>query len=658
MRSEVQLLDGPLIQLQIPFTLTCERDFCVLRKFPHARTNPGVKAALNAITLSNYFGLAAISLLTLNILIGLLLSTKYNPVRKWPHRRVNTLQLHNWTGYTALAVSLVHPVLILFSSTAHFRFIDIVYPINAPKQPYVNTIGSLALYLLLITVVTSYFRLEIGRKIWKPLHFATYALFALYAVHALLTDPNLKNAPFDPFDAEKVYVEFCILLVLIGIVLRIRWQLRQPAPRVHRPKAPRSGVWIIVVGASLGASKLAPAQATIQQSSVPTDRAATTDSLHSGERTWGYDPDAGPVFRKGDFKWTLWGFAERYWGPQSAVVSADAWRRVRQGMEFDLPRFNASFRPVAVYEVDLTNNNFFRSGRASQIFENFYLAIQNPEDASRFRVLFGENTHILSREDNLSSGNLPTINRSLILEEHGSVNSFGTQWGVEFFKAVSSRTGLALSAQDNRGSLNTAHPSYRVGNSIAAKLTSVVVRNPRRGRTLILGTGIDYTRSIYNRSFALSSAIGGEPLGGSTATGNKFSLEGDASYGWSVGSHPLLAEGEFIFSDFAQSLTDVSGGYAMLQGSIFEDPKWGDVYPFARYDVVRLGREVAPGRAKQEAMRVGANYNLPRVDKHISLHLEYALNHVAGPLAIVPRDRQFSELRLELRLNSARYIRH
>lgn len=195
---------------------------------------------MSAIDLSSYFGLGAISLLTLNILIGILLSAKYNPVRRWPHRRINTLKLHNWTGYAALAFSLVHPVLILFSSTARFHWIDIVYPVNAPKQPYINALGALALYLLIVTVVTSYFRFEIGRKVWKRLHFVTYALFVLYAMHALLTDPNLKDAPLDPFDAEKVYVELCIVVVVVAIWFRIRWQMRQPPPRIHRSKQSRT----------------------------------------------------------------------------------------------------------------------------------------------------------------------------------------------------------------------------------------------------------------------------------------------------------------------------------------------------------------------------------------------------------------------------------
>ncbi|MDQ6716799.1 MAG: ferric reductase-like transmembrane domain-containing protein [Gemmatimonadota bacterium] len=191
---------------------------------------------MSAIDLSSYAGLAAITLLTLNILIGLLLSTKYNPVRRWPHRRVNTVMVHNWTGYAALAATLVHPALILFSGTEHFRWLDLIYPLNAPKQPGINTFGAAALYILCFTVATSYFRFEIGRKWWKKMHLLTYAMFPLYAIHGILTDPTLKGATLDPLDAEKVYVELCVLVVLAAIAARIRWQSKQPQRRVHRRK--------------------------------------------------------------------------------------------------------------------------------------------------------------------------------------------------------------------------------------------------------------------------------------------------------------------------------------------------------------------------------------------------------------------------------------
>ncbi len=193
---------------------------------------------MTAIDLSSYAGLVAVGLLTLNILVGLLLSVKYNPVRRWPHRRINTFKIHNWTAYFALAACALHPVILLFSSTAHFGVVDIVYPVHAPKQPTVNVFGALALYVLIFIVVTSYYRIEIGRLWWKRMHFATYAMFVLYAIHSILTDPNLKDLPIDPLDGEKVYVELCVIIVLAATVVRWRWHLKQPPPRHHLPSHP------------------------------------------------------------------------------------------------------------------------------------------------------------------------------------------------------------------------------------------------------------------------------------------------------------------------------------------------------------------------------------------------------------------------------------
>ena len=196
---------------------------------------------MTAIDLASYAGLAAMTLLTLNLLIGILMAVKYNPVREWPHRRINTFQLHNWTAYTALAVACLHPTILLFSDKVHFRIIDLLYPLNSPKQPLVNTLGVIALYALMFVVVTSYFRRRIGRTWWKRLHFTAYGMAPVFYIHGILTDPDLGDVPFhvDPFDGEKLYVEFCLLLVIIAVGIRLRRYLRRPAPREHRPKQPR-----------------------------------------------------------------------------------------------------------------------------------------------------------------------------------------------------------------------------------------------------------------------------------------------------------------------------------------------------------------------------------------------------------------------------------
>ena len=186
---------------------------------------------LTALDVSSAIGLTALGLLTGNILLGLLVSSGYNPVRQWPRRRIKLFTLHNWTGYAALAVAVLHPITVLFSTTAGFRVLDLVLPIWSPTQPFENTLGAVALYLVAFAVLTSYFRHVFGFHRWKQLHYTTYAAAATFFVHGLLTDPELKNRPVDWLDAEKVFVEVCLLLVAAATLWRVEHGRRRRALR-------------------------------------------------------------------------------------------------------------------------------------------------------------------------------------------------------------------------------------------------------------------------------------------------------------------------------------------------------------------------------------------------------------------------------------------
>jgi predicted ferric reductase len=177
---------------------------------------------MTAIDLSSDIGLAAIFALTANLLMGLGLGGKYNPWTHWPHKRFNYFRLHNWTGYIALVLTLLHPVVLLASDDAKFKLIDILYPVNAPKQPWINVLGAVALYALVVVVVTSYFRPTMNRRRWKLIHFTTYGVAAFAFAHSIFTDPTLKDAAIDYLDGEKVAVELCPVLFIVLLVWRVR----------------------------------------------------------------------------------------------------------------------------------------------------------------------------------------------------------------------------------------------------------------------------------------------------------------------------------------------------------------------------------------------------------------------------------------------------
>lgn len=182
---------------------------------------------MSAVELSSDAGLVAMVLLTINILLGLLLSARYNTVRDWPHRKLPVFDIHNWTAYTALALIVLHPVLLLFSETAHFRLVDVLVPIRSPHQTLYNNLGALAFYGVLLVVVTSYFRSRLGSRLWKKLHYVSYAAAAFLFIHGVMIDPDLKERAPDYFDGEKVLVEGCALLIIAATIWRIRYQPRK-----------------------------------------------------------------------------------------------------------------------------------------------------------------------------------------------------------------------------------------------------------------------------------------------------------------------------------------------------------------------------------------------------------------------------------------------
>lgn len=178
-----------------------------------------------AIDISSVAGLIAVGLFTAQILMGLLLSVGYNPIRQWPRLRwIKLFTFHNWLGYIGLATAFIHPLILLFSATAGFRLFDIVVPIWSPTQPIPNTLGAIGFYLVAFVVLTSYFRRVFGRHRWKQLHYTAYAAAAVFYLHGVWADPLLKNRPVDFIDAEKVYVEGCALLVIAATVMRVRYQ--------------------------------------------------------------------------------------------------------------------------------------------------------------------------------------------------------------------------------------------------------------------------------------------------------------------------------------------------------------------------------------------------------------------------------------------------
>jgi predicted ferric reductase len=192
---------------------------------------------MSLLDLCSYLGLGAVGTVTLNLLLGMLLSLRYSPVRQWPHRHVNLFALHRWTAYVAIILTLTHPAVLLFLRVPQFRLIDVLWPVHSYLQPKLNLAGAGALYLLVIVLLSSLLRARMTRVVWRRLHYLVFPAAVLLLLHSVLTDPNLKDGHPDLLDGGKIFVEAATVISFAATTIRIRLRGRgfRPSPAQAAP---------------------------------------------------------------------------------------------------------------------------------------------------------------------------------------------------------------------------------------------------------------------------------------------------------------------------------------------------------------------------------------------------------------------------------------
>jgi DMSO/TMAO reductase YedYZ heme-binding membrane subunit len=144
-------------------------------------------------------------------------------------KKVSLDDLHNWTAYVALALALAHPLLLLMDKSLRYRVADIVLPVSAPHQPVWTMLGALALYALLVVIVTTQnaVKRRLGFRAWKNIHLISYGTALLFVIHGIVMDPELKDRPVDWLDGEKLISEICGILLVAATIIRWRHYRRE-----------------------------------------------------------------------------------------------------------------------------------------------------------------------------------------------------------------------------------------------------------------------------------------------------------------------------------------------------------------------------------------------------------------------------------------------
>lgn len=126
--------------------------------------------------------LTAYALLTASVLAGLVLKSRPLGTRL---RAATVADVHRTLALLALGLVCLHGVALVLDSTVAVSPVGLVVPGLVEYRPAWTAAGVLAADLMALVYASFSLRARIGVRMWRRLHWLTYAIFGAATVHGL-----------------------------------------------------------------------------------------------------------------------------------------------------------------------------------------------------------------------------------------------------------------------------------------------------------------------------------------------------------------------------------------------------------------------------------------------------------------------------------------
>ena len=176
---------------------------------------------LQLIWLSSAIALLATGMLTLTAVLGNLLTSHKN--QKFQLGRGQTFKYHRFISISGVVLILIHPIPLVFArTTTGVSLASIFVPFLADKKITIIAVGVIALYVLLIILISSLYMKYLKQQVWRVLHYGSYLFFGLGMWHGLSISDNFEpNAEVSLLAPKKILLEVEIMILLLLVMWRV-----------------------------------------------------------------------------------------------------------------------------------------------------------------------------------------------------------------------------------------------------------------------------------------------------------------------------------------------------------------------------------------------------------------------------------------------------
>jgi hypothetical protein len=230
------------------------------------------------------FGLVALLLLTLTMVLGLTQAVRYARPG-WPRFVVSAL--HKNAALLAVVALAVHIATSLLDSYAPIHLADVFIPFVSKYRPLWIGLGALSVDLFLAVLITSLLRERLGHRAWRAVHWTAFACWPVAVVHGLGSGSDTKLG----------WVLFITAICVAAVLMALWWRLARDwsvANATRRGAAVLASValpvavaaWTVTGPLRPGWARRAGTPAALLGRQAPASSAATPAAPSSPTRAW------------------------------------------------------------------------------------------------------------------------------------------------------------------------------------------------------------------------------------------------------------------------------------------------------------------------------------------------------------------------------------
>ncbi|MEO7913727.1 MAG: hypothetical protein ABIV47_29085 [Roseiflexaceae bacterium] len=152
---------------------------------------PGLSASLLGPEPKAYWYLSRSSAIVAYVLLWLAMATGISITNKlaqiWPGGPT-AFDLHQYASLLGLGFALFHGLILMGDHYINYSLGQVLVPFESVNyRPVWVGLGQVSWYVLLVVSLSFYVRRTIGNRLWRLIHFLSYAMFVLALLHGLLS---------------------------------------------------------------------------------------------------------------------------------------------------------------------------------------------------------------------------------------------------------------------------------------------------------------------------------------------------------------------------------------------------------------------------------------------------------------------------------------